>query len=98
MQNCNVSEINVFLLFMQKKTQDGHQNWRGNHFLGKKLPDDSADILGFKTFAKIALSSTVSEINAFLHVAQKFKMAAKNGGENSFWEKSPDHSADTRGR
>ena len=38
-----------------------------------------------KYFVKIGLSGTISEINAFM---QKFKMAAKNVGENNFWEKS----------
>ena len=34
-----------------------------------------------KNFNKIALSRIVSEINAFLHLMQKFKMATKNGGK-----------------
>ena len=33
------------------------------------------------TQKKSALSGTVSEINAFLHLTQKFKMAAKNVGK-----------------
>ena len=32
----------------------------------------------------------VSEMNEFLLFMQKFKMAAKNGEENNFLEKSPD--------
>ena len=32
--------------------QIGLQKWRENHFLGKKLPDDSTDSLGIKNFAK----------------------------------------------
>ena len=39
---------------------------------------------GVQNFVEIALSHTVSEINAFLHFTQKFKMAAKNKGENNF--------------
>ena len=49
-----------------------------------------------KKFTEIALSHTVSKINAFLHFTQKFKMAAKNGGKTIF-EKSPDESANTLG-
>ena len=50
--------------------------------------------LRVKNFIEIALSPTVSEIKAFLCFTQKFKMAAKNGG-NDFWEKSPGDSTDT---
>ena len=35
---------------------------------------------------EIALSRTVSELNAFLHFAQKFKMAAKSGRKAIFVE------------
>ena len=44
---------------------------------GEKMKVDSEDTLG----VKIAVSHTVSEINAFLSLTQKFKMAAKNGGK-----------------
>ena len=60
-----------------------------------KSPVDSIDTLGVKYFVEIALSCTVSEINAFLRFTQKFKMAAKNGGENDFWEKLPGKAAYT---
>ena len=40
--------------------------------------------LGVKNFVDIALSRTVSEINAVLHFIQKFKMAAKNGEKTIF--------------
>ena len=50
-----------------------------------------------KNFNKIALSRIVSEINAFLHFTQKFKMATKKWQQNDFWEKSPVDSADTLG-
>ena len=48
------------------------------------MPVDSADILRVKNFVEIALSCTVSEINTFLHLMQKFKMAAKSGGKAIF--------------
>ena len=57
--------------------------WRANDFW-EKSPVDSADTLGVKNFDEIALSHTVSGINAFLHFTQKFKMAAKYGGKTIF--------------
>ena len=45
-------------------------------------------------FIEIALSHTISKINAFVHFTQKFKMAAKNGRKD-FWKKSLVHSAYT---
>ena len=45
---------------------------------------DSVHTLWVKHFVEITLSHTISEINAFLHFAQKFKMAAKNGGKTIF--------------
>ena len=53
------------------------------HF-GEKSPVDSADILRVKNYVEIALSRSISEINAFLHLTQKFKMAAKSGGKTNF--------------
>ena len=47
-------------------------------------PVDSGDTLAIKNFNEIALSHIVSEINAFLHFTQKFKMATKNGGKMIF--------------
>ena len=41
------------------------------------MPVDSADTLWVKIFVEIALSRSVSEINAFLRLTQKIKMAAK---------------------
>ena len=46
---------------------------------------------GPKLFVKIALSYTASEINVFLHLTQNFKMAAKNGRKNEFWQKVAHH-------
>ena len=42
------------------------------------MPVDSADTLRIKNFIEIALSHSVSEINLFLHLTQKFKMATKS--------------------
>ena len=42
-----------------------------------KSPVDSADTLWVKSFVKIALSCSVSEINMFLHFTQKFKIPAR---------------------
>ena len=39
---------------------------------------------GAKNFAEITLAHTVSEINEFLCFTQKFKMAARNGGNFFF--------------
>ena len=57
--------------------QDDIQKWRENVSWGKSQ-DHSAD---YKNLVEIALSHTVSKINAFLHFVQKFKMATKNGGK-----------------
>ena len=40
-----------------------------------------------KNVVKVALSQTFSEINAFLHFKQTFKIAAKNGGKTIFGKK-----------
>ena len=45
--------------------QDGHQKWWENDFC-KKSSVDSANTLWVKNFVEIALSRSVSEINAFL--------------------------------
>ena len=58
----NVSEINVFLRFTQKFKMTAKNG--GKTIFGKKLPDDSADTLVVKNLAEIALSDSVSEINA----------------------------------
>ena len=62
--------------------QDGCQKWWENDFC-KKSPVDSADTLRVKNF-EIILSRSVSEINTFLHLMQKLKMATKNGGKTIF--------------
>ena len=48
---------------------------------GKNLPGVSADKLGVKDFVGITQSRTLSEINAFLYLMQKFKMTAINSGK-----------------
>ena len=66
--------------------QDGHQRWRENDFW-KKSPVDSADTLHLKNFVEIALSRSVSEINAFCIEIQDGRQKWR---ENDFREKSPD--------
>ena len=53
----------------------------GENDFWKKSPVDSADTLWVKNFVEIALAHSISEINAFLRLMQKFKMAAKSGGK-----------------
>ena len=72
-----------FFFLFYVEIQDGHQKWRENDFC-EKSPVDSADTLRVKNFIKIALSRSVSKINAFLCLTQKFKMAAKSGGKTFF--------------
>ena len=59
------------------------QNGRKMIF-GGKSPVKSVDTQWVKNFVEIALSRTVCEINAFLHLTQKFKTAAKNGDKAIF--------------
>ena len=78
-----VPDINVFLRFNQKfkmATKNGRKMISGkNHQLTLLLP-----CLGVKFFDQIAVSHTVSQINAFLRFTQKFKTAAKNGRKTIF--------------
>ena len=71
----------VYVFYVE--IQDGCQKWRENDFW-KKSPVNSGDTLVIKNFNEIALSRIVSEINVFLRVTQKFKMATKNGGKMIF--------------
>ena len=83
------------LVFVFKtEIQDGRQKSRENDFC-EKSPEDSADTLWVKNFVKIALSHSVSEINSFLRLTHKFKMAVKSGGKMFFCEKSPVDSTNT---
>ena len=63
--------------------QDGHKKWQENDFW-EKSPVASADTQWVKNLVEIALSYTVSEIDVFLHLTQKFKMATKRGGKTIF--------------
>ena len=63
--------------------QDGCQKWLENNFC-KMSPVDSADTLWVKNFVQIAPSRSVIEINVFLLLTQKFKMAAKNDWKMTF--------------
>ena len=65
------------------KIQNGQQKLWENDFW-ENLTVDSADTLRVKNFVEIALSRSISEINTFLHLMQKFKMAAKSGGKTIF--------------
>ena len=69
-----VSKINSLLRFTQKfkmATKSG-----GKAIFCENSQVDSADTLWVQNFVEIALSRTISEINALLHFTQKFKMAA----------------------
>ena len=73
--------------------QEGRQKWQENEFC-KMSPIKTADILHIKNFVEINLSHSVSDINGFLRLTQKFKMASKSAGKR-FFGKSPVDSADT---
>ena len=66
----------AFFFHVLQKNLRSLQKWWENNFW-EKSPVDSADTLQVKTFVYIALSCTVSKINAFLRFMKKFKMAAK---------------------
>ena len=56
------------------------KKWRENDFW-QNIADDSVythNTLRVKNFIKMAVSRTVSKINAFLHFTRKFNMAVKN--------------------
>ena len=73
--SCAVSKINAFFA-IYAEIQDGHQK-RQENVCWEKLPVDSADALWVKSFVKIALSRSVSEINAFLCLTQKLRVSGK---------------------
>ena len=62
------------------------KKWWQNDF-EEKFPVDSVDTLRVKTFAKITLSRTVSEINVFCVLCRNSRWPPKMAG-NNFWEKS----------
>ena len=74
--------INFFSAFFMQKLKMATK-WRENDFW-EKSPVDSPDTLRVKNFVKIALSRSIIEINMFLRLTQKFKMAAKSGGKMIF--------------
>ena len=79
---CNVSEINLFLYFVQKfkmATKNAEKAFFG------KIASSLCEYLGAQNFAEIALSRTTSKINVFLSFMQKIKMATKNGRKTIFW-------------
>ena len=63
--------------------QDGCQKCWENDFC-EKSPVHFEDTLWVKNFVEIVLSRSVSEINMFLCLTQKFKMAAENGRQMIF--------------
>ena len=85
--SCPGSEIITFLCLTQNSSnaeiQEGRQKWRENEFC-EMSPIDSGDILRVKNFIEIALSRSVSYINGFLRLTQKFKMAPKSGRKTIF--------------
>ena len=70
----------IFFFVFYTEIQDRRQKWRENDFC-EKSPVDSVDTLWVINFGEIALIRSVSEINTFLYLRQKFKMAAKSGGK-----------------
>ena len=60
----------------------------------KMVPVDSTDTLRVKNFVNIALSHTVSKINAFFFPCYtKIQDGRQKWRENAFWEKLPIDSA-----
>ena len=83
--------LSKWLYLVHTEIKDGRQKVTGKRFLGKvasffseKLLVESTDTLGVKKFAQIALSRTVSKINAVLRFMLKFKMATKSGRKTIF--------------
>ena len=66
------------VLAFNTEIQDGHQKWQEKEFC-EKSPVNFPDTLWVKNCIEIAPSRSVSKINAFLRLTQKFKMAAKSG-------------------
>ena len=78
----SVSEINTFLHFTQKLKIAAKSG--GEIDFWEKSSVHSPYTLWVKNFVEITLSRSVSEIKAFLHFTQKFKIAAKSGGKTTF--------------
>ena len=79
----NMPDESAYTLRGQKFLQNGCQKWRENDFW-QKVANDSIYILQVKNFVENCSVCIVSEINAFLHFTQKFKIATKNCG-NRIW-------------
>ena len=71
------------VLHFTQKFKMATQKWQESDFC-KMSPVHSADTLWVQNFVEIALSHTVSEINALLRFTQKFKIPAKSGGKAIF--------------
>ena len=69
--------------------QDGCQKWQENDLLGKVTSTLRRYPVSQKLRRKLLLSGSVFEINMFLRLTQKFKMAAKSGWKTIFCKKSP---------
>ena len=70
--------ISLFIFFFffafYAEIQEGRQKWRENNFFVESHQIESADTLWVKNFVEIALSHSVSEINAFLCLTQKLEI------------------------
>ena len=74
---CSISEINTYLHFTQKFKIAAKS---GERKISVKTRQYTLQIsLCDKSFVKITLACSISEINTYLHFAQKFKIAAKSG-------------------
>ena len=87
---CVPMSIIFFFVAFYAKIQD---SWE-NDFWGKSQVD-SADTLWVKSFVKITLSRSVSEINTFLAFYAEIQNGHQKRWENDLWQKSPVYSADT---
>ena len=88
-RNCSTLhryQDNNFWGFFMQKFNMATKKWQENNFW-QNIADDSVYTLRSKNFIEMAVSCTVSEINAFLHFTQKFNMAVKNGRKTIFRKK-----------
>ena len=69
-----------YVFVFNAEIQDDRQKWRENNFC-EKSPVDSTDTLRLKNFVEIALSRTVSEINAFLRLRRNSRWPPKVAGK-----------------
>ena len=71
-----------FLRFKQKFKMAAKNGGKSDFW--QKVADKSAYILQVKNFVEIALSHTVSKINAFLRFQKKFQDGRQQWRENNF--------------